>query len=69
MTRALEKNLIFFHPAKPGELFRIEAGNIVNFKVVEKIMSRLEKDTEKSVACVLERREYHRTGKRQTLEM
>lgn len=62
MTKRIEKDLIFYHPRKTGALFCYAAGSEVNFEVVYKAVSRLEKKTQKKVACILERREFVRGG-------
>jgi len=62
MTKRIEKDLIFYHPQKTGSLFCYTAGSEVNFEVVYKAVSRLEKETQKNVACILERRKFARVG-------
>lgn len=56
----LQKDLVFFHPGKHGQVFTCKVGTPMTEKILRQILDHLTHVTEKKVDWIEERRRLHR---------
>lgn len=54
--KKLEKDLVFYNPGKPGQVFTLKSGNFVSQELLSQTIDHLKFDTEKAIEYVEERR-------------
>ena len=55
-NRKLEKDLIFYAPGKPGQVFTFKAGNFVDDQLISQTVDHLADEMESSIEWVDDRR-------------
>ncbi len=55
-NKKLEKDLVFYNPGKPGQVFTLKSGNFVSSELLDQTADHLKVETDEAVEYVEERR-------------
>jgi hypothetical protein len=57
----LQKDLVFFHPGKPGSVFTLKVGTLMTEKILREVLDHLKHVTGKKVDWIEDRRRLPRS--------